>query len=95
MRKKCHDDPSLAVAHQCFWELHPAKAYAWELRLHDDQVALAREAVSATEIKYTVGRVPQSEVLAIIARNHGTLLAVREDQSAGKEWISFMYCVEK
>lgn len=36
MRKKCHDDPSLAVAHKCFWELHPAKAYAWELRLQDE-----------------------------------------------------------
>lgn len=27
---------SLAVAHHCFWELHPAKAYAWELRLQDE-----------------------------------------------------------
>jgi hypothetical protein len=35
-RKKCHDDPSLAVAHKRFWELHPAKAYAWELRLQDE-----------------------------------------------------------
>ena len=36
VRKKCHEDPSLAVAHRCFWELHPAKAYAWELRLQDE-----------------------------------------------------------
>ena len=36
VRKKCHGDPSLAVAHKCFWELHPAKAYAWELRLQDE-----------------------------------------------------------
>jgi len=35
-RKRRHDDPSLAVAHKCFWELHPAKAYAWELRLQDE-----------------------------------------------------------
>jgi hypothetical protein len=34
--RKCHDDPSLAVAHKCFWRLHPAKAYAWELRLQDE-----------------------------------------------------------
>ena len=34
--KKCHDDLSHAVAHHCFWELHPAKAYAWELRLQDE-----------------------------------------------------------
>ncbi len=36
VRAKCHEDPSLAVAHGCFWELHPAKAYAWELRLQDE-----------------------------------------------------------
>ncbi|MEO7032444.1 MAG: SAM-dependent methyltransferase, partial [Polyangiaceae bacterium] len=35
-RQKCHDDPSLAVAQHCFWELHPAKAYAWELRLQQE-----------------------------------------------------------
>jgi len=34
--KKCESDPSLAVAHKCFWALHPAKAYAWELRLQDE-----------------------------------------------------------
>jgi hypothetical protein len=34
--EKCVQDPSLAVAHHCFWELHPAKAYAWELRLQDE-----------------------------------------------------------
>jgi hypothetical protein len=36
VRDKCHTDPSLAVAHKCFWELHPMKAYAWELRLQDE-----------------------------------------------------------
>ena len=34
--EKCHVDPSLAVAHKRFWRLHPAKAYAWELRLQDE-----------------------------------------------------------
>ncbi len=29
-------DPSLGVAHGCFWRYHPAKAYAWELRLKDE-----------------------------------------------------------
>ncbi len=33
---KCASDPSLAVAHGCFWRLHPARAYAWELRLQHD-----------------------------------------------------------
>ncbi|MGK3963932.1 BREX-6 system adenine-specific DNA-methyltransferase PglX [Sorangium sp. So ce1667] len=34
--EKCQKDPSLAVAHGCFWKYHPAKAYAWELRLKDE-----------------------------------------------------------
>jgi hypothetical protein len=33
---KCKIDPSLGVAHGCFWRYHPAKAYAWELRLKDE-----------------------------------------------------------
>jgi hypothetical protein len=33
---KCKEDPSLAVAHGCFWRHHPAKAFAWELRLQDE-----------------------------------------------------------
>ncbi|WP_437909612.1 BREX-6 system adenine-specific DNA-methyltransferase PglX [Sorangium sp. So ce327] len=33
---KCQKDPSLAVAHGCFWKYHPAKAYAWELRLKNE-----------------------------------------------------------
>jgi hypothetical protein len=33
---KCREDPSLAVAHGCFWRYHPAKAFAWELRLQDE-----------------------------------------------------------
>lgn len=33
---KCRLDPSLAVAHACFWKYHAAKAYRWELRLQDE-----------------------------------------------------------
>ncbi len=33
---KCNQDPSLAVAHSCFWKYHPARAWAWELRLQDE-----------------------------------------------------------
>ena len=36
---KCQADPSLAVAHGCFWRLHPARAYAWEFRLQDELAA--------------------------------------------------------
>jgi len=33
---KCQKDPSLGVAHGCFWKYHPARAWAWELRLRDE-----------------------------------------------------------
>jgi hypothetical protein len=33
---KCQKDPSLGVAHGCFWKYHPAKAWAWELRLQNE-----------------------------------------------------------
>jgi hypothetical protein len=33
---KCQEDPSLAVAHGCFWRYHPARAWAWELRLQHE-----------------------------------------------------------
>jgi len=34
--KKCQQDPSLGVAHGCFWRYHPERAWAWELRLQDE-----------------------------------------------------------
>ena len=34
--EKCQKDPSLAVAHGCFWKYHPERAYKWELRLQDE-----------------------------------------------------------
>ena len=34
--RKCQEDPSLGVAHGCFWRYHPARAWAWELRLQDE-----------------------------------------------------------
>ncbi|MTD57408.1 BREX-6 system adenine-specific DNA-methyltransferase PglX [Amycolatopsis pithecellobii] len=34
--KKCQNDPSLGVAHGCFWRYHQARAWAWELRLQDE-----------------------------------------------------------
>ena len=33
---KCQYDPSLGVAHGCFWRYHPKLAWAWELRLQDE-----------------------------------------------------------
>ncbi|MCB9479332.1 MAG: hypothetical protein H6683_06590 [Deltaproteobacteria bacterium] len=36
VEEKCKQDPSLGVAHGCFWKYHPAVAYRWELRLQDE-----------------------------------------------------------
>jgi hypothetical protein len=33
---RCVTDPSLAVAHGCFWRYHPTRAWVWELRLQDE-----------------------------------------------------------
>ena len=33
---KCQKDPSLAVAHGCFWRYHSERAWAWELRLQQE-----------------------------------------------------------
>lgn len=33
---KCQADPSLSVAHGCFWRYHPTRAWAWELRLQHE-----------------------------------------------------------
>ena len=37
--EKCQKDPSLGVAHGCFWKYHPETAYRWELRLQDEIAA--------------------------------------------------------
>ncbi len=34
-----------------------------ELRIHDEHVAIARQAIEAARIKYTVGKVPQQDIL--------------------------------
>lgn len=33
---KCQTDPSLGVAHRCFWKYHPSRAWKWELRLQQE-----------------------------------------------------------
>jgi hypothetical protein len=36
VEEKCKEDPSLGVAHGCFWTYHPERAWAWELRLQQE-----------------------------------------------------------
>ena len=47
-------------ARKAFYDLLRAQD---ELRVHDEHVALARQAVEAARIKYTVGKVPQQDIL--------------------------------
>ena len=50
----------VGMIRQVFFQL--LKSYD-QLRLHHEQVTLAQQAVSAARIKYTVGKVPQQDVL--------------------------------
>ena len=36
VEEKCKTDPSLGVAHGCFWKYHPARVYRWEQRLQHE-----------------------------------------------------------
>jgi len=63
---KCQDDPSLAVAHGCFWKYHPAKAYAWELRLQDEirpDVTIDEEGSDAARAAFLEGHTDEAAAL--------------------------------
>ena len=67
VRKKCQEDPSLAVAHSRFWELHPAKAYTWELRLQDEigaHFTIDEPASDEARAKFLKEQAEASEILA-------------------------------
>ena len=54
---KCQQDPSLAVAHGCFWQYHPEKAYQWELRLQDEIAEdFTIDEVNSDELRQTFER---------------------------------------
>jgi outer membrane protein TolC len=46
--------------HKAFYDLLRSQD---ELRIHDEHSSLARQAIEAAKIKYTVGRVPQQDIL--------------------------------
>ncbi|MGH7269482.1 MAG: BREX-6 system adenine-specific DNA-methyltransferase PglX, partial [Polyangiaceae bacterium] len=88
VKKKCHDDPSLAVAHECFWELHPAKAYAWELRLQDEigpDFTIDEPGSKAARAKFLAEEKRQAEELRAIAmkRRDRKTPKADEERSAG------------
>lgn len=91
VRDKCQKDPSLAVAHKCFWELHPARAYAWELRLRDEirpDFTIDEPASDACRARFLAERA--DEAAAIVAaekkrreRKAAKAAAGGEDDEAG------------
>jgi cobalt-zinc-cadmium efflux system outer membrane protein len=61
--KAALDNTRLAVrlrVRKAFYDLLRAED---EFRIHDEHIAIARQAVEAARIKYTVGKVPQQDVL--------------------------------
>ncbi len=85
VRAKCHDDPSLAVAHKCFWELHPAKAYAWELRLQDEirpEFTIDESGSDAARAKFLAGHAEQAkDILAKEVKRREKKAAKGEQES--------------
>lgn len=83
--KKCNEDPSLAVAHGCFWEMHPAKAYAWELRLQDELRAdfvIDEPGSEAARAKFLVEHASEAkEILAAEAKRRERRAAKADDQT--------------
>ena len=86
VQQKCITDPSLALAHKCFWELHPAKAYAWELRLQDEirpDFTIDEAASDAARAKFLDGHKSEaSEILAKELKRREKKLA-RADEEDG------------
>jgi hypothetical protein len=85
VRQKCHEDPSLAVAHGCFWELHPAKAYAWELRLQDEikpNFTIDEPASDASRNNFLAEHADEAkEILAAEVKRRERKTAKAEDES--------------
>jgi hypothetical protein len=68
---KCQHDPSLAVAHGCFWKYHPAKAYEWELRLQDEiGPDFTIDEAHADELRVQFTAEHPEKVKALIAAEH-------------------------
>ncbi len=74
----CQDDPSLGVAHHCFWHYHAPRAYAWELRLQDEIGPDFR----ITEPPYRGGPGDAAHRAAFIANQpHDALAAIEKEAS--------------
>ncbi len=88
VKRKCHEDPSLAVAHKCFWELHPAKAYAWELRLQDEirpDFTIDEPGSDAARVKFLAEHAAEAaELVAKEAKRRAKKTAKAEEVDEGE-----------
>lgn len=83
---KCDIDPSLAVAHGCFWNKHPAKAYEWELRLQDEiapDFTLDEADSDAARAAFEADN--PEEVEALVAKEHKRRARKRKKQAANDD----------
>jgi len=80
---KCKVDPSLAVAHACFWKYHPAKAYQWELRLQDEiRPDFTLDEVGSDAARAAFEADQAEEVEALVTKEHQR--RVRKHAKAGQ-----------
>jgi len=71
---KCRQDPSLGVAHGCFWAYHPARAWAWELRLQD-------EIAAGSETGFRIEEGPYRDAPADSAAHRAAYLAEHSEEA--------------
>lgn len=84
--QKCQTDPSLAVAHHCFWKHHPAKAYAWELRLkHELRPDFTIDEPGSDEARTRYLADQPEEAAAIREKEEARRERLRAKQSVGEE----------
>jgi hypothetical protein len=85
---KCKEDPSLAVAHGCFWRYHPAKAFAWELRLQDEireGFTIDEEGSDAARAAWVQGFAAEAEAAREKERGRRVRKAAREEDAGAEE----------
>lgn len=83
--EKCRVDPSLAVAHGCFWKYHPAKAYAWELRLaHEIGPEFAIDEKDADEHRATFLSQHPVDANAILQKERDRRERLRQKEAQGE-----------
>lgn len=88
VEEKCKVDPSLGVAHGCFWKYHPAKAYAWELRLQDEirpDFTIDEPDSDGARARFLVERAPEAAALCEKEQQRRARKAAKQDAAEADE----------